>query len=101
MRKRSECTCECHRNGMVRHVVACCHEDDDVLFSVPINTELPTPQDLIGQTEAVAIQKINTAGMKYRVMQRDGESFMGTMDFDPTRFNLSIDNGIVTSVTMN
>jgi len=86
---------------MVRHVVACCHEDNedsDLLFSVPMNTPEIT---LVGQTEEDAIKLLEAAGSKYRVIKRDGESFMGTMDFDPMRFNLIVENGIVTEIRVN
>jgi hypothetical protein len=99
MRKRSECNCECHTNKHVRHFVACCHEDDeDLSFSVKVNENIPTPQQLIGQTEIHVNELINNAGMDFRVMKRDGESFLGTADFNPERFNLEIENGIITNV---
>lgn len=102
MRKRSECTCECHRHpDSVRHFVACCHddsEDSDLLFSLPMKTPEIT---LVGQTEEDAIKLLEAASSRYRVVKRDGESFMVTMDFDPMRFNLIVENGIVTEITMN
>jgi hypothetical protein len=95
MKKRSECTCMCHTNNHIRHVVACCHED------VMEEVNFPSRQDMIGEREEDVIEKIEKAGMKYRIMKKDGESFMGTMDFDPMRFNLTIENGIVTNIEMN
>lgn len=104
LQKRSECTCMCHKNPGIKHIAACCHdeEDSDMLFSIKMDEKVSAPQiNLVGQTEEDAIKMIEAAGMKYRVMKRDGESFMGTMDFDPMRFNLTVENGIVTEIRMN
>ena len=56
-------------------------------------------QDVIGMEKQAAIDLIKSNGFKVRVRSEDGESFMGTCDWVPTRFNLSIENGKVVSVS--
>lgn len=51
-------------------------------------------EKMVGMTEE-EFQKLN---LQYRVMRKDGESFFGTMDFRPDRYNLEIENGLITSV---
>jgi len=35
----------------------------------------------------------------YRIVKQDGETFVGTDDFHPTRLNLTINNGVITDIT--
>lgn len=36
--------------------------------------------------------------LNFRVMMKDGESFCGTCDVKPNRYNFAVDNGVITSV---
>jgi hypothetical protein len=58
------------------------------------------PKNLVGLTEDEAKAKITDLGMKVRIRNRDGETFMGTCDYRRDRVNLSIDNGKVTNATI-
>jgi hypothetical protein len=60
-----------------------------------INTEI-----LVGLTKNDAIAMINADEQRYRIRKEDGESFMVTMDWDPVRINLEIENGIVTQARL-
>jgi len=53
---------------------------------------------LVGMPEADAVAAMEAASppYAYRVVERDGESFPVTMDYSPTRINLSITAGVVT-----
>lgn len=54
--------------------------------------------DLIGLSEDDAKKLSNHNGMKIRVIERDGESFVSTLEFRPDRYNVSIKDGKVTYV---
>ena len=47
-----------------------------------------------------AIGKIEEAGYEWRVVKRDLEDFPVTMDYRPTRINLTIKEGIVYKVSV-
>ena len=51
---------------------------------------------LVGKTEADAVALLK--GCPWRIGERDGQQFPGTMDFDPTRRTLGIAAGKVTWV---
>lgn len=51
---------------------------------------------LVGKTEAEALVQLK--GCPWRIGERDGQQFPGTMDFDPTRRTLGIAAGKVTWV---
>ncbi|MDM0033404.1 hypothetical protein QTI33_14810 [Variovorax sp. J22P271] len=51
---------------------------------------------LVGRTEADALAMLK--GCPWRIGERDGQQFPGTMDFDPTRRTLGIAAGKVTWV---
>ncbi|MEM8709173.1 MAG: hypothetical protein AAGE98_22125, partial [Actinomycetota bacterium] len=53
---------------------------------------------ILGETEVDAIGAITAAGFESRVAERDGEAFALTMDWVPSRINLTITDGIVTNV---
>lgn len=53
------------------------------------------PDGVIGATEAEAIGVLAAAGLSSRVVRRDGEDYMVTLDYSPTRVNLSIAEGRV------
>lgn len=50
-------------------------------------------QALVGRTEQEAAELLN--GCRWRVVERDGQSLPGTMDYAPERRNLAIRNGKV------
>jgi hypothetical protein len=50
---------------------------------------------LTGVQEQEAISRIEKAGLVWRVGSRDGESFPLTLDFNPNRITLAIEDGIV------
>lgn len=53
-------------------------------------------EQYIGLTEEEAIKKIQADGVfTARVMERNGESFFGTCDYDTTRINLIIEESKV------
>jgi hypothetical protein len=49
-----------------------------------------------GKTEEEAKALIEQAGMVMRVVARDGQEFMVTMDYHTGRVNVVVNNGIVT-----
>ena len=51
--------------------------------------------DYLGLTESDAVARARSEGRALRVEYRDGEHFALTMDFDPTRVNISVEKGIV------
>jgi hypothetical protein len=51
-----------------------------------------------GCAEAEVQTRAQAAGWTIRVMSRDGEDLMGTMDYRPDRLNLTVEQGTVTSV---
>lgn len=53
---------------------------------------------LLGLDEAAALFAIEAARRPSRIVARDGEEFMVTMDFVPHRVNLRIDGGVVVDV---
>ncbi len=52
----------------------------------------------IGQTREQVEKTLIERKQKYRYTRIDEESFYGTCDYDLTRLNLTIDNGIITAV---
>jgi len=38
--------------------------------------------------------------LNFRVTMQDGEAYFGTCDVRPERYNFTVDNGIITSVSM-
>ena len=50
-------------------------------------------KEMVGNTEDEAIKKIKNAGMIFRVVQRDEETFILTTDFLKNRVSLSIKMG--------
>ena len=55
-------------------------------------------QTLLGMAQAYAENKIEEAGYEHRMVWKDGESFVVTEDYRPTRINLYIKEGIVDKV---
>lgn len=53
---------------------------------------------LLGMSEQEATQTAQANGWTVRIAARDGEQFALTMDYSPTRVNLTVDGGFVTYV---
>lgn len=63
------------------------------------NAETPLdPSVIIGMSEGQASSFLTAEGIDYRIVERDGESFPVTMDYNPDRANLTIQNGVVAEV---
>jgi hypothetical protein len=52
-------------------------------------------EDLIGLSTEAAIELLKSNGFKARIMEEDGQVFIGTCDYCLDRFNLNIVKGIV------
>ena len=66
----------------------------------PSDTAQAVADEVIGMSEADAIETIagiSSEPLTSRIVRRDEESFMITMDYRLDRINLQIDDGIVTS----
>ena len=57
---------------------------------------MTTTLNVVGKTKAEAIQILNDAGVAFRIMQDEEQSFVGTCDWRPERLNLTIKDGLVT-----
>jgi hypothetical protein len=55
---------------------------------------------LIGVGEADAISAVESAGLTFRVRRRDDTSFPLTLDFRPSRINLTIEHGTVSAIEL-
>lgn len=74
----------------------------------PVTTPtLPEPEDggqaqkladeLVGLSEADATALLDSNGITWRTVERDGEKFPATMDYNPARVNLTVEGGTVTA----
>ena len=66
----------------------------------PSDTVQAVADEVIGMSEAEAIETIagiSSEALTSRIVRRDEESFMITMDYRLDRINLQIDDGIVTT----
>jgi hypothetical protein len=69
----------------------------------PSDTTQALADEVIGMSEAEAIETIagiSSEPLTSRIVRRDEESFMITMDYRTDRINLQIDNGIVTTANI-
>ena len=68
----------------------------------PGSTELAEgpPDGLVGLTESAAVDEAVSGGWVVRVVARDGEYFPVTLDYSTSRVNLTVVDGIVTSVSV-
>ena len=69
----------------------------------PSDTAQAVADEVIGMSEAEAIETIagiSSEALTSRIVRRDEESFMITMDYRVDRINLQIDNGIVTQASI-
>jgi len=55
--------------------------------------------DYVGLTKSAAIAKAESQGRPWRIRREDGQSFPGTLDYNPERVQFEIDNGKVTKAT--
>jgi hypothetical protein len=55
--------------------------------------------DYVGLTKAQAMKKAKDQGRPARVTREDDEMFPGTLDYNPDRVNLELDDGTVTKAT--
>lgn len=65
-----------------------------------MNLSAEAYQKYVGMTEEEAVQAIQAAGLKARIMCRDGQRYVGTCDFRLDRVNLTITQGKVTNATV-
>jgi hypothetical protein len=72
--------------------------------SLPDLSVAPETQKLAdslpGMAESDAIAAIEQAGLTVRITARDGENFPMTMDYRPTRINVEIVDGTITSANI-
>jgi hypothetical protein len=69
----------------------------------PSDTAQALADEVIGMSETQAIETIagiSSEPLTSRIVRRDEESFIITMDYRPDRINLEIDNGIVTATSI-
>ena len=71
------------------------HGDDTTATSPGPGKE----SDYLGLTKAQAMQKAKAQGRPARVTREDDEMFPGTLDYNPDRVNLELDDGKVTKAT--
>jgi hypothetical protein len=53
----------------------------------------------VDASEKDATSCATNMGLTVRILSRDGEQFMVTMDYSPTRVNFDVERGIVTAAT--
>ena len=58
-----------------------------------------TDDTLIGFSLQEVTEKLKLAGIQHRVASLDGQSHMLTMDYVPSRLNLTVKNNIVVGIT--
>ena len=57
-------------------------------------------QELMGFEETLAERCVASAGLRWRVAERDGEAFAVTKDYDPLRINIVVRDGVVAKVSV-
>ncbi|MFM8381113.1 MAG: hypothetical protein ACKOA6_03815, partial [Actinomycetota bacterium] len=65
---------------------------------LPAEIPLDRANELLGLTEDEAVAYAESQGWGVRIAARDGEQFALTMDYSPTRVNLTVEGGFVTYV---
>jgi hypothetical protein len=69
----------------------------------PSDTAQAVADEVIGMSEAEAIETIagiSSESLTPRIVRRDDENFIVTMDYRLDRINLEIDNGVVTQASI-
>jgi hypothetical protein len=56
--------------------------------------------ELLGKSEMEAEKMCKNDGLECRTVERDGETFSVTMDLNPNRVNMTINQGIVTKAEL-
>jgi heat shock protein HslJ len=57
-------------------------------------------EDLVGLPEDEAQAAVEGAGLRYRVVARDGQALAATDDYSATRINVAVEGGTVTEATI-
>jgi hypothetical protein len=71
---------------------------DDVDGSAPLARMAPEIMNsVVGMSEDAAITAIEATGLVARVVERDGEALMVTMDYREDRVSLTVIDGVVTA----
>ncbi|MFM8302810.1 MAG: hypothetical protein ACKOA9_00705 [Actinomycetota bacterium] len=89
--------------GVVVVGAAACGNDTDRdarrdAVATPASTESGAAS-YVGLTKRAAIRRADVAGVTWRITREDDEFFPATLDYDPDRLNLEIDDGTVTAAT--
>jgi hypothetical protein len=93
--------------------LAACGDDDEATPTVPDTVdagssdasaaEPPTVESasalVVDESEADAEAAVTAEGWSFRVVRRDGEDLAATMDFQPDRVNVDVEDGTVVAVT--
>lgn len=67
--------------------------------TLEMSFDLNDADSLVGHSFDKLEPALEAAGIRYRVVERDGESFPVTRDYLPERLNFRIKDGVVTGVT--
>ncbi len=57
-------------------------------------------EKLVGKTKEEAVKLLKESNSIYRIVEEEGEMYAVTMDIQTDRFNLSINNGVITDSHM-
>ena len=68
----------------------------DVVTGVPFGIEVDLRFSHLLERPMFSIGILNDAGVAFRIMQDEEQSFVGTCDWRPERLNLTIKDGLVT-----
>lgn len=68
--------------------------------SLQLRDGVPVIAALVGLSEAEAEAEAEANGWTVRVVERDGEEYMVTMDYSDSRVNLTIEGGVVTNAAV-
>lgn len=74
---------------------------DDIIIGdemSKVDVDMLADNKLIGLAKDDVLKRLRDSNVLVRVMEEDGEALMGTMDFQPNRRNLTIEQGVVVKV---
>jgi len=57
-------------------------------------------KELVGLTESDAAAKISAAGMKSRIISKNGQAYVGTRDYCMDRVNLIVEKNLVIKASL-
>lgn len=60
------------------------------------NTDYRSPETYIGLSETQAVDRAEAGNLEHRVVERNGEQFPVTQDFNPDRINFTVNSDEVT-----